>query len=91
MSTTFKIQQIWQYLGVQDDESLIIRHYNKSNKNDEFLIAEATRDGLKITSVSALPELRADRPFQLIQQRDSSGKFIIPSVNQLIKDKVSDY
>lgn len=38
MNTTFKIQQIWQYLGVQDDEILIIRHYNKSDDKDEFLV-----------------------------------------------------
>ncbi len=91
MNTTFKIQQIWQYLGVQDDEILIIRHYNKSDDKDEFLIAEVTQDGLKITTAPTMPELRADRPFQIIQQHDSSGKFIIPSVTQLINDKVSDY
>lgn len=91
MNTTFKIQQIWQYLGVQDDEILIIRHYNTSDKKDEFLVVEATQNGLKVTAVSTMPELRADQPFQIIQQRDSSGKFIIPSVTQLINDKVSDY
>lgn len=91
MNTTFKIQQIWQYLRVQDDEILIIRHYNKSDEKDEFLVVEATQDGLRTTAVSCLPELRQDKPFHIIQQRDSSGKFIIPSVTQLINDKVSDY
>lgn len=91
MNTTFKIQQIWQYLGIQDNEILIIRHYNESEEKDEFLVVETTQDGLKVTAVSTLPELRADTPFQIIQQRDSSGKFIIPSVTQLINDKVSDY
>ena len=91
MNTTFKIQQIWQYLGVQDDETLIIRHYNKSDDKDEFLVVESTQEGLKVTAVSTLPQLRTDQPFQMIQQRDSSGKFIIPSVTQLINDKVSDY
>ena len=55
MNTTFKIQQIWQYLGVQDDEILIIRHYNKSDDKDEFLIAEVTQDGLKITTAPTMP------------------------------------
>lgn len=91
MNTTFQIQQLWQYLGVQDDKILIIRHYNQSDDNDEFLIVEATQNGLKITPACILPELRADMRFQIIQQRDSSGKFIIPSVNQLISDRVSDY
>lgn len=91
MNTTFKIRQIWQYLGVQDDEILIIRHYNKSDDKDEFLVVEHAQEGLKVTAVSSLPQLRADQPFQMIQQRDSSGKFIIPSVTQLINDKVSDY
>ena len=91
MNTTLKIQQIWQYLGIQDDEILIIRHYNTSEEKDEFLIVEAARDGLKITAAQSLPELRADKPFQIIQQRDSSGRFIVPSVTQLIQDKVSDY
>lgn len=63
MNTTFKIQQIWQYLGVQDDEILIIRHYNKSDDKDEFLVVESTQEGLKVTAVSTLPQLRADQPF----------------------------
>ena len=91
MNTTYKIQQRWQYLGVQDDEILIIRHYNQSDDKDEFLIVEATQNGLTITTTDTLPKLRADMKFQIVQQRDSSGKFIIPSVTQLINDKVSDY
>ena len=91
MNTTFKIRQIWQYLGVQDDEILIIRHYNKSDDKDEFLVVEHAQEGLKVTAVSSLPQLRADQPIQMIQQRDSSGKSLIPSVTQLINDKVSDY
>ncbi|MBD5323924.1 MAG: hypothetical protein HDS02_03700 [Bacteroides sp.] len=91
MNTIFKIQQIWQYLGVQDDEILIIRHYNDSDKKDEFLIVESTPDGLNVTTTNSMPELGIGKSFQMIQQRDSSGRFIIPSVAQLIQDKVSDY
>lgn len=86
-----KIKQIWQYLEVQDDEILIVRSYNKKERKDEFLIAEATQDGLKITVSSNMPEPRLNRPFKMIQQRDSSGKYVIPSVEQLIRDKISDY
>lgn len=91
MNMTFKIHQLWKYLRVQDDEILIVRSYNKRARKDEYVIAEATSDGLKISIMSEIPELRSDRPFQMIQQRDSSGHHIIPSVTQLIKDKVSDY
>ena len=91
MNTTFKIQRIWQYLGVQDDEILIIRHYNDSDKKDEFLIVESTPNGLIITTSNSMPELGISKSFQMIQQRDSSGRFIIPSVAQLIQDKVNDY
>ena len=91
MNTTFKIQQIWQYLGVQDDEILIIRHYNDLYIKDEFLIVESTPNGLNITTTDSMPEFGIGQSFQMIQQRDSSGRFIIPSVAQLIQDKVSDY
>ena len=56
MNATFQIQQLWQYLGVQDDEILIIRHYNQSDDKDEFLIVEATQNGLTITTTDTLPE-----------------------------------
>lgn len=91
MNTTFKIQQIWQYLGIQDDETLIIRHYNDSDQKDKFLIVESTPAGLNVTTTDSMPEFGDGKSFQMIQQRDSSGRFIIPSVAQLIQDKVSDY
>ena len=91
MNTIFKIQQLWQYLRVQDDEILIIRHYNISNKKDEFIVVESTPNGLNITTTDSMPEFEVGKSFQMIQQRDSTGKFIIPSITQLIQDKVSDY
>lgn len=91
MNATFKIQQLWQYLGIQDDEILIVRTYNPSTNKDEYLIAESAIDGLKIVTATEVPKLQANKPFQMVQQRDSSGKFAIPSVTQLINDKVSDY
>ena len=91
MNTTFKIQKLWQYLGIQDDEILIVRRYHSSKGNDEFLIVESNHGELKISTTPNMPELRVDRPFHLIQQLDSAGKYIIPSVNQLIQDEVSDY
>lgn len=37
MDATFKIQQLWQYLKIQDDEVLIVQFYNHANGYDEFL------------------------------------------------------
>lgn len=91
MNTTLKIQRLWEYLGIQDDEILIVRSYNQETKEDDYLIVEKSLDGLKITTEAKMPELKADRPFQLIQQLDSDGHHIIPSVDQMIQDKLSDY
>lgn len=78
MNTTFKIQKLWQYLGIQDDEILIVRRHNCSMGKDEFLIVESNHGELKISTTPNLPELRAGHPFHLIQQLDSAGKYTIP-------------
>lgn len=91
MNTTLKIQRLWEYLGIQDDEILIVRSYNKETKREEYLIVKKSLDGLKITTEVDLPELKADQPFQLIQQLDSEGHYVIPSVDQMIQDKLCDY
>ncbi len=91
MNANLQIQKLWQYLGIQDNEVLIVRHNNPSDGKDEYLIVEAVSDGLKITTTDTLPTISPDIRCQIIQQRDSSGKFIIPSVDQLINDKINDY
>ena len=91
MNEVFNIQRLCQYLRIRDDEVLIIRHYNKSKDKDEFLLVKYSSEGLEIKTVSVLPSFNVDQPFRIIQQRDSSGKFVIPSVDQLIKDSQDDY
>ena len=91
MNTAAKIHQLWRYLKIQDNEILIVRAYNQSKETDEFFVTETTDNGLQTTTTANMPELRVDRPFRLIQQRDSSGKYIIPSVKQLIRDELIDY
>lgn len=91
MNTTFKIKQLWEYLDIQDDEILIVRSYNQETTKDEYLIVEKSQDGLKITAKDDLAELKPGQPFKMIQQRDSEGHYIIPSVEQIIQDKLSDY
>lgn len=91
MNTTLKIKQLWEYLDIQDDEILIVRSYNQETKEDEYLIVEKSQDGLKITTTVNLPEFKVARPFKMIQQRDSEGRYIIPSVEQMRQDKLSDY
>lgn len=86
-----KIKQLWQYLGIQDDEILIVRSYNREKGIDEFVIAEASHNGLEITTSITFPELGENKPFQMIQQRGQDGKFIIPSVQQMLDDQISDY
>ncbi len=91
MNKTIKIRQIWQYLEVQDDEVLIIPFYNESVKKNEFLIAEQKFNKFKVTVARDLPLLNNGRSFRIVQQRDSKGSFVIPSVKELLEEKFSDY
>lgn len=91
MNEKFKIQQLWQYLKVQDDEILIVRSYSYTKNSDEFIVAKMAGNELNITIENSLPKLQIDKPFRLIQQLDSSKKHVIPSVNQIIQDELVDY
>lgn len=91
METKLKIQALWNYLEVQDNELLIVSVYNQNTGKDLFIVAEAKETELSITTKDNITDAISDRPFQWIQQRDSDGKYIIPSVEQLIEDKNLDY
>lgn len=91
MNTILRIQQIWQYLEVQDNEILIIRFYNHFHRKDEYLLVKSTNNGLTILLSETISDVICANPFRMIQQRNKAGQFIIPSVNQLIKDMVDDY
>lgn len=91
MDPKIKIQQLWRYLKVQDDETLIVKSYNHAKGSDEFIMAKMTANGLNINVENRMPELPADKPFRLIQQLDSSGKHMIPLVEQMKRDEQIDY
>lgn len=91
MNEKLKLQKLWNYLEVQDNENLIVQSYNHEKGSDEFFVVESVKNELKITTSNSLPELKADKPFILVQQIDSTGKHIIPSVEQLKNDELIDY
>lgn len=91
MDTTFKIQQLWQYLKIQDDEVLIVQFYNHTNGYDEFLVTENVDGKLKTRIINSWQIPNINKPFRLIQQLDSFGKHTIPDVDQIKRDERADY
>lgn len=91
MNQKIKIQQLWRYLKVQDDETLIVETYNHAKGADEYIVAKMAGNGLSVDVQDCMPELSADRPFRLVRQLDSSGKHTMPSVEQMKRDEQIDY
>lgn len=91
MKTTLKIKELWDYLKVQDDEVLIVRLYNPDKDSDEFIVTEKSPCGLSLSIYDFLPCSQLNKPFRLVQQLDSDGRHIIPSVKQLRQDEIFDY
>lgn len=91
MNQKTKIQQLWRYLKVQDDEILIVQSYNHAKNSDEFIVAEMFGDKLIVNVENRMPDLSVDKPFRLIQQLDSSGRHMIPLVEQMKRDEQIDY
>lgn len=91
MDATFKIQQLWQYLKIQDDEVLIVQFYNHTNGYDEFLVTENVDGKLKTHVIDSLQISNINKSFRLIQQLDLSGKHKIPDVDQIKRDERADY
>lgn len=91
MDSKVKIQQLWRYLKVQDDEILIVKSFNHAKGVDEFIVAQMTKDGLNINVENCMPEELANKPFRLVQQLDSSRKHTIPLVEQMMLDEQIDY
>lgn len=86
-----KLQDLWRYLKIRDDETLIVASHNHQTKTDEYIIAELVGGELRITITTSLPIITGDKPMQIITQRGSDGKFEIPSVEQLERDQQLDY
>lgn len=90
METVSEIKQLWKYLEIQDDESLVVRVHNSGTDLDEFVVTQSTSNGLQSCVINDIEEL-GNCHFYLVQQRDSRGNFVIPSVQQMILDKNLDY
>lgn len=91
MNVQTKIQQLWDYLQVRDDELLIIRSFNATKNANEYIIAKLLKHKIKITRSDIMPDLELNQSFQLIQQIGQDGKYKIPSVEQLKQDELLDY
>jgi hypothetical protein len=91
MNDKIKIQKLWDYLKIQDDELLIIPIYNPYKDTDECIVAQMVNHQLESIISDTMPDLNGDIAFQIIKQRNANGKHYIPSVDQLIRDKLEDY
>lgn len=87
-----KIKQLWHYLQLNCDETLIIENFNHEAGENEFIVVKTGNDDeLDISVLSELPELTPKDQFQFIKQLSSGGKFTILSVEQIENDKLADY
>ena len=91
MNIGLKIKELWYYLKIQDDEVLIVKVYNKTKDCDEYIVAEKANGSIETRQTDCIDDIIVDRPFRIIKQRNSSGKFEIPSVKQMEHDKLIDY
>ena len=64
---------------------------NHANGYDEFFVTENVNGKLKTHIIDSLQMSNINKPFRLIQQLDSSGKHIIPDVDQIKRDERADY
>lgn len=91
MNIKIKIQQLWDYLKVQDEELLIVRSFNATKNSDEYIVARKTGNELEITTTDIMPEIKPNMAFQMIQQIGADGRHKIPSVEQIKRDEMLDY
>lgn len=90
MNENLKIKKLWHYLQIQD-ELLIIQVHNSSIGKDEYLIVEMVDDEPQISKVDDIQCIYTKNNLRIIRQRDESGNYIIPDVEQIIHDKNMDY
>ena len=92
MDEKLKIERLWHYLQIQD-ELLIIQVQNSSEGTNEYLIVEMTNGELQINTANNddVQSLFMKKNLRIISQRDETGKYIIPDVEQIILDEEMDY
>ena len=90
-------KRLWQHLKIQD-EHLIIRTGSSDNNTEKVIIVDDEGDGRLHISHIDIPTSgfkkwieEYGRPFTLVQQRDENGKFIIPDIDEWIRDEEIDY
>ncbi len=91
MNILSKIQKLWSYLQIQDNETLIIQVYNYEKKVDVFYIIGLVECDMHIELSEACPNLSELQPFKFIKFCGADGRHIIPSVSDLIAESESDY
>lgn len=91
MNTNLKIQQLWRYLRIRDNEVLIVQVYNPQKGVDEYLVTEKHGNELTTACMDEFLEYVKDKPFRLIQQLDEECHHEIPSVTQMEHDRLIDY
>lgn len=90
MNKKMKIHELWKYLGLQDNETLIIRLTDTEGKQS-YEIVTLGPAGLNLKNIPVISDFEVFYPFRLIQQMDAEGQYVIPSVDQIERDKISDY
>lgn len=91
MKSNTKIQELWRYLKIRDDETLVIPSHSRDEKTDKYHVARMRGGVLEVTVEEGMPEPASIMPFRIVKQIDKSGKLVIPSVKQLIDDRKKDY
>lgn len=85
------IVRLWRYLNIQDDTTLIVKAYLPERGKDVAIVATGTQGELNIEVSDTFPALDENMDFHIIEQRDSDGRYVIPSVERMIQDKNTDY
>ena len=91
MNEKLKIERLWHYLQIQD-ELLIIQVQNNEDIG-KYLIVEMTNGKLQINTANEneVHNIIMENNVRIIRQRDENGNYIIPDVEQIIRDKNMDY
>jgi len=89
MNEKLKIKRLWHYLRIQD-EVLAIHVHNPAKQVDEYLVAEMIDGELDVHVEDELQVNRMEN-LRIISQRNEDGKYEIPDVEQMIREKHMDY
>lgn len=87
-----KIEELWRYLKIQDDEAMIIFRHNHAKGSDECAVVESEGGHLCMCVHENVEHaIKSLNKFRIVQYRDVYGKYATPSVLDLVKDELEDY